>query len=267
MRRVLLLGALALFLAGCSTESALPDSVVPPFKNDPTLNVVLTAISGSDVSVNLNVTNFKIVDPATATDPHKYAEGHVHLFLDVPPTAPGEVTPHAPGIYHVIDSTYTIHGVKDGHHQLVGVLGYSDHTPYQEIGKKGSAAYGAVSILDFTTGPGQTQVSLAPSAAPSSAASSQPSAPATAGPTIHLVADAANGGAFNPDSPSVAAGTTVTWVWDDDSASHTVTADGNQFDSGLQSKGAKFTFTFKSAGTYKYHCSVHPQMLGTIKVQ
>ncbi len=274
MRRVILLGALALFLAGCSTESALPNTDIPPFKNDPTVRVALAAISGSDVTVNLNVANFKIVDPATAANPHAYGEGHIHLFLDVPPTAPGEVTPHAPGIYHVTQASYTIHGVKDGHHHLVAVLGYSDHTPYQDIATRGSSVVGAITSIDFSTGSGQTAVtpptappSAAPSSAPSTAPSTAASAPATGGPTVRLIADATNGGAFNPANGTAAVGATVTWVWDDSSASHTVTADDTSFDSGLLSQGAKFTHTFKSAGTYKYHCSVHPQMLGTLKVQ
>lgn len=266
----MLLGALALVLAGCSVDSALPNTDIPPFRVDPTASLSLQAISGSDVTVNLGATNFKAIDPATAADPHKYGEGHYHLFLDVPPTAPGEVIPHAPGIYHTPDSTYTIHGVKDGQHHLVLVLGFSDHLPYQSIGVSADKPVGAVASIDFKTGAGQTQVAAKPSAAPSTAPSAAASAPATnggGGPTIHLISDATNGGAYNPPSATASVGGTITWLWDDDSASHTVTADNNSFDSGLLSKGGKFTFTFKSAGTIKYHCSVHPNMLGTVKVQ
>jgi plastocyanin len=273
LRRVMLLGALALFLAGCSTESALPTTDIPPFKVDPSVSLRLTGNSGGDVTVDMTALHFKAVDPADATSPHVYGEGHFHLFLDVPPTAPGEVTPHAPGIYHTPLTTYTIHGVKDGAHHLVVVLGYSDHLPYQDIIQKASASGGAIASIDFKTGANATPVTAAPSAAPTAAASSAPTTAASApaggggGPTVHLVADAANGGAFNPGTVTVSVGGVVTWVWDDDSASHTVTADNNSFDSSLQSKGYKYTQTFKSAGTYKYHCAVHPQMLGTVKVQ
>ncbi|HEV1998337.1 MAG TPA: plastocyanin/azurin family copper-binding protein [Candidatus Dormibacteraeota bacterium] len=271
----MLLGALALFLAGCSTESALPATDIAPFKTDPKVGVSLASINGQDVTVNLSSTLFKAIDPAKATSPHVYGEGHYHVFLDVPPTAPGEITPHAPGIYHTAESTYTIHGVKDGHHHLSVVLGFTDHTPYQDVARRGNSVYGAIASIDFATGSGQTQVTATqPSAAPSAAASAAPStaasAPATAGgatTTIHVVADATNGGAYNPGTATVAVGATVEWVWDDDSASHTVTSEDGKFDSGLQAKGQKFSQPFKAAGTYKYKCSVHPQMLGTVKVQ
>lgn len=271
MRRVMLLGALALFLAGCSTESALPATDIAPFKSDPRVGLSLASINGADVTVNLSSTAFKAVDPAAATKPHFYGEGHYHLFLDVPPTAPGEITPHAPGIYHTPESTYTIHGVKVGHHHLSVVLGFSDHTPYQDVARKGTSVFGAIASIDFTTGAGQTPVTPAqPGSGPSAAPSSAASAPPTAGggsSTIHIVADATNGGAYNPGTATVAVGTTVEWVWDDDSASHTVTSEDGKFDSGLQSKGQKYSQTFKTAGTYKYKCAVHPQMLGTVTVQ
>ncbi|MGI8610208.1 MAG: cupredoxin domain-containing protein [Candidatus Dormibacteria bacterium] len=279
---MMLLGALALFLAGCSTESALPQTDIAPFKNDPRVAVELASINGANVTVNISATNFKAIDPATATSTHVYGEGHYHLFLDVPPTAPGEITPHAPGIYHTPESTYTIRDVKDGHHHLSVVLGFSDHTPYQDVAQRGTAVFGAIASIDFVTGSGATKVtapppSATPSAAPSSAASvpsaSAPaaSAPATASggstTSVKIVADATNGGAYNPGSVSVAVGGTVEWTWEDDSASHTVTAEDGKFDSGLQSKGQKFSQTFKAAGTYKYKCSVHPQMLGTVTVK
>jgi plastocyanin len=90
---------------------------------------------------------------------------------------------------------------------------------------------------------------------------------AAAAARIQLVADQTNGGAYNPNSAKAKVGDTVQWTWTDDSAQHSVTSDDGKFDSGLQGKGSTFDQKFTSAGTYKYHCSVHPQMLGQVTVQ
>src|SRR5215213_9449517 len=71
--------------------------------------------------------------------------------------------------------------------------------------------------------------------------------------------------AFQPASLEVPAGTTVTWT-NSGAATHTVTADNGAFDSGRLASGATFSQTFDTAGTFTYHCEIHPQMTGTIVV-
>jgi len=71
--------------------------------------------------------------------------------------------------------------------------------------------------------------------------------------------------AFDPGSVSVDAGGTVTWTNQGPSA-HTVTADDGSFDSGTLDAGATFSFTFMSAGTFSYHCAIHPNMVGSVAV-
>ena len=71
---------------------------------------------------------------------------------------------------------------------------------------------------------------------------------------------------FTPATLSVSVGTTVTWT-NNDSVTHTVTADQGAFDSNNLSPGNTFSFTFSQAGTYPYHCKIHPSMMGTIQVQ
>ncbi len=72
--------------------------------------------------------------------------------------------------------------------------------------------------------------------------------------------------AFSPAHLSVAPGTTVTWT-NKDSVAHTVTSDTSAWpDSGSVNTGQTFSFTFKKAGTYTYHCSIHPSMVGTVTV-
>ena len=74
------------------------------------------------------------------------------------------------------------------------------------------------------------------------------------------------GFAFSPAHLTVAPGTTVTWT-NKDSVAHTVSSDANAWpDSGSINNGQTFSFTFKTAGTYKFHCAIHPYMMGTITV-
>ena len=71
--------------------------------------------------------------------------------------------------------------------------------------------------------------------------------------------------AFNPPNISVAPGTTVTWV-NNDTVPHTTTADDGTWDSETLQPGQSFSFTFSSAGTFPYHCEIHPFMTGTVTV-
>jgi plastocyanin len=75
---------------------------------------------------------------------------------------------------------------------------------------------------------------------------------------------------FMPMELTVPAGTTVTWI-NNDEAEHTVTASDGLFDSGNimtanVAPGASFSFTFTEPGTYEYTCTIHPRMSGTIVV-
>ena len=72
---------------------------------------------------------------------------------------------------------------------------------------------------------------------------------------------------FGPAKLEVKKGTTVTWT-NADSVSHTVTSDsGDGPNSELIEQGDSFSFTFDKAGTFKYHCTPHPQMTGEIVVK
>lgn len=70
---------------------------------------------------------------------------------------------------------------------------------------------------------------------------------------------------FSPASMKVMIGTTVRWEFEDAMA-HTATSDQGFWDSGSQGSGDAYTFQFRSAGTFPYHCSFHPSMRGTVKV-
>jgi plastocyanin len=71
--------------------------------------------------------------------------------------------------------------------------------------------------------------------------------------------------AYQPDELEVAAGTTVTWT-NTDSVSHTSTSNGAGWN-GTLAPGARFSVVLPTPGTFPYHCSIHPGMVGTIVVR
>lgn len=72
--------------------------------------------------------------------------------------------------------------------------------------------------------------------------------------------------AFKPADAAIVAGQSVEFV-NDDQVAHTVTAADKSFDSGDLAAGGKWTHTFESAGFYKYACSYHSSMVGTLTVK
>jgi plastocyanin len=70
---------------------------------------------------------------------------------------------------------------------------------------------------------------------------------------------------FAPAALTVGVGATVTWTNKDDEP-HTVVSDGGLFRSGALDTGESFSFRFDRPGTYRYVCSIHPRMVGTIVV-
>ncbi len=71
---------------------------------------------------------------------------------------------------------------------------------------------------------------------------------------------------FAPGSITVTAGTTVHWK-NLDGEPHTVRSIDNGFSSGALDENDAFTHKFDEPGTYRYVCSIHPQMTGTIVVK
>src|SRR5258708_8069003 len=70
---------------------------------------------------------------------------------------------------------------------------------------------------------------------------------------------------FSPAELTVKVGTTVTWTNHDD-IPHSIVSAG-KFRSKTLDTDNSFSFTFTAAGDYKYFCSLHPHMTGTIKVE
>ena len=73
---------------------------------------------------------------------------------------------------------------------------------------------------------------------------------------------------FGPGSLTVAPGTQVTWTNHDDDP-HTVVSAASTplFKSAALDTDESFSFVFAEKGTYKYFCTIHPQMQGTVIVE
>ena len=89
--------------------------------------------------------------------------------------------------------------------------------------------------------------------------------------TVMIITDSSGSFAFSPATLTIKAGTAVTWK-NTTTASHTVTSDdGKSFDSGtsnpITAQTGTFSFNFTTAGTFAYHCAIHPFMKATIIVQ
>lgn len=85
-------------------------------------------------------------------------------------------------------------------------------------------------------------------------------APPPTGPTVEIKSFM-----FGMEPLTVKAGATVTWK-NLDAEPHTVVSIDGTFRSGALDQGDTFSFTFVKPGTYRYLCSIHPQMVSKIIV-
>ena len=121
----------------------------------------------------------------------------------------------------------------------------------------------------------QDIASASPSASGSSAAGTS-SGPIGASVTILAGASTQGNPAYSPDTISVKKGDVVA-VTNKDSVPHTVTngkdpsdpTSGKLFDTSIinAASSAQFSTAKLSSGTFPFHCSIHPYMIGTLKVQ
>jgi plastocyanin len=91
-----------------------------------------------------------------------------------------------------------------------------------------------------------------------------PCAPATAAGTVKV---AMKDFEYNPTSIAAKVGDTVTWT-NAGPTNHTATVDSaSSCDTGTIASGASGSITFSVAGTYQYHCTIHPSLMkGTVTV-
>jgi plastocyanin len=121
--------------------------------------------------------------------------------------------------------------------------------------------------------PGATpQVAAAPAPAAAAPADHATDAPTTATNITIAAAAAADTSvnikdfAFAPTATTVTVGTTVHWK-NLDGEPHTVRSVDATFRSDPLDQNDSYSVKFDKPGTYKYVCSIHPQMVGTIVVK
>jgi plastocyanin len=71
---------------------------------------------------------------------------------------------------------------------------------------------------------------------------------------------------FSPSTLTVSSGAQIN-ASNDDSTTHTVTADDGSFNTGDIGAGSSKTFSAPSPGRYAYHCEIHSFMHGTLVVR
>jgi plastocyanin len=75
------------------------------------------------------------------------------------------------------------------------------------------------------------------------------------------------GYAYHPGNLSVPRGAKVTWL-NDDNVVHTATEKGSAaWDTQIIHNGESKTIEFDSPGTFRYYCTIHPYMVGTLTVR
>jgi YVTN family beta-propeller protein len=116
-----------------------------------------------------------------------------------------------------------------------------------------------VSVVDIETG--TVKVTIPVGNAPRKIVIQPAASSASQGGSVVAIASFA----FGPKALTIKAGQAVTWT-NNDTVTHSATADDKSWDSGDIAPGQSFSRTFQTAGTYTYHCSHHPYMTGTITV-
>lgn len=127
---------------------------------------------------------------------------------------------------------------------------------------------GCTSSSNPSQSPSAATASPIATAATSSATPSPSAGTAAASPAASPGAQTVviSGFSFQPAALTVQRGASVTWR-NDDSVAHRVVSDTNAFSSSDLNQGNTYTHQFSQAGSYPYHCGIHPSMTGTITVQ
>jgi plastocyanin len=137
--------------------------------------------------------------------------------------------------------------------------------------------FGAILTLALAAacggGPTATGTPGAATATPPAAATATPAAATATPAAAAVICDATGEGgsvniadfSYNPASTTASVDGFVKWT-NNDGTSHTVTFDAGPNCGNLGAGGDSTTVQFTVAGSYPYHCAIHPDMTGTVEV-
>ncbi len=92
-----------------------------------TIAAPATVASGEVVPLEIKVEGLKLV----AADGDRSGQtGHLHLFIDRPPTPTGQPIPREEGILHTTDTSVSLSGLNPGEHTVWVVVGDGFHQPF-----------------------------------------------------------------------------------------------------------------------------------------
>lgn len=95
---------------------------------------------------------------------------------------------------------------------------------------------------------------------------SNPMSPATPADVTITITGINGSSSFSPNPATVKMGQTVAWK-NNGGTDHTATADGGAFDThDIPNTATSSAITMSATGSFGYHCSIHPSMVGALNV-
>jgi plastocyanin len=240
----LVIGCVALFSGVVAQEYGGGQTPTATGNQTADANVTITSplanasVAVGNVTVEVNVTNFTLVEPTG--QPNAPGEGHLHYYLDAPvPTNESEpAIPETGGYIVSTNLSHTWENVTAGEHNLSVQLVNNDHTPLIPL---------IFETVNVTVGENATGNET----------------------MVNITAQDVE---FDMDTITVPAGANVTMVFDnrDEGVPHNVavytdsSAAEEIFVGEIIDGPAEITYTFtapEEPGTYFFRCDVHPQQM------
>ena len=275
----LAIGCVALLSGVVAQEGNATNQTANQTANQTTgVNVTITSpeegasIPAGNVTVEVNLTNFTLVEPTG--QPNAPGEGHLHYYLDapIPTNASAPAIPEIGGYVISTNLSYTWENVTPGEHNLSVQVVHNDHTPLIPL------VYDTVNVTVGGNATGNVTGNVTGTAGNATGNVTGTTGNVTGNVTgatgnVTVVNLTAQNIAFDKSTITVPAGANVTvhFTNEDSGVQHNFAV----YDSNLRSKSffvgeiitgpaeANYTFTAPSdPGTYYFQCDIHPFMNG-----